>query len=222
MTRIFSSTGSFPATAVETSIIESVPTLDAIQEWSAQTVSAAARSAASALISLNAQITCVNDANTSTVNAGIARTNADKSSNNAAIISAQAAVIATQYTDTIASSLASVLAANSAGLSNTNIKDIIRLFQSKYLGAFSSVPTLDNNGDMIKQGAEYFNLTESRVFLYNGTAWVDYTGVDQVALASAASASAAASVDAISGKILTMANSLITTQTLIANYFALN
>jgi len=46
----------------------------------------------------------------------------------------------------------------------------------KYLGAFATAPTLDNQGDALQTGALYWNTTTlpfGKMFSWNGAAWVD-------------------------------------------------
>jgi hypothetical protein len=44
-------------------------------------------------------------------------------------------------------------------------------FDSRYLGAKSSDPTVDNDGDALIEGALYFNTTDSDMRVYTGSAW---------------------------------------------------
>ena len=45
-------------------------------------------------------------------------------------------------------------------------------FDDRYLGAKSSDPTLDNDGDALVAGALYFNTVDELMKLYTGSAWV--------------------------------------------------
>ena len=53
-------------------------------------------------------------------------------------------------------------------------------FDDVYLGAKSSDPTVDNDGDALTAGDLYFNTTSNVLRVYNGSAWndavVDTTG----------------------------------------------
>ena len=44
-------------------------------------------------------------------------------------------------------------------------------FDDRYLGAKSSAPTLDNDGDALVTGAIYFNSTSDSLFVWTGSAW---------------------------------------------------
>lgn len=69
-------------------------------------------------------------------------------------------------------------------------------FTDLYLGAKSSDPTLDNDGDALQDGALYFNTTDNKMRAYDlsGTAWVDYEA-DAVAAKDAAETAAQAASD---------------------------
>jgi hypothetical protein len=52
-------------------------------------------------------------------------------------------------------------------------------FDDRYLGAKSSDPSVDNDGDALLEGALYFNSTENEMRVYTGSVWVavqDLTG----------------------------------------------
>lgn len=52
------------------------------------------------------------------------------------------------------------------------------LFDDRMLGAFSTDPTLDNDGNALVAGTMYFNTTLGRMQFYSGSGWVDFnTGV---------------------------------------------
>jgi hypothetical protein len=44
-------------------------------------------------------------------------------------------------------------------------------FDDRYLGAKSSAPTLDNDGDALVTGALYFNTVSNTMFVWTGTVW---------------------------------------------------
>ena len=45
-------------------------------------------------------------------------------------------------------------------------------FDDRYLGAKSSDPTLDNDGNALLTGALYWNTTSSEMRVYSGSAWI--------------------------------------------------
>jgi hypothetical protein len=44
-------------------------------------------------------------------------------------------------------------------------------FDDRYLGAKSTAPTLDNDGDALLTGALYYNTVSTTMFVYSGTSW---------------------------------------------------
>jgi hypothetical protein len=49
--------------------------------------------------------------------------------------------------------------------------DQVAQFNTVYLGAKATAPTVDNSGDALIVGALYFNTTSDVMFVWNGTAW---------------------------------------------------
>ena len=107
----------------------------------------AAASASAAASSASAATTAETNAETAEANAETAEANAEAAQ--AAAEDAQAAAEAAQ---------ASAVAVYDA-------------FDSRYLGAKSSDPTVDNDGDALIEGALYFNTTDSDMRVYTGSAW---------------------------------------------------
>jgi hypothetical protein len=89
-------------------------------------------------------------ASTATTAAGTATTQAD-------IATTQAGIATTKASEALAS-------ANSAAASFDS-------FDDRYLGAKTSDPTLDNDGNALLVGALYFNSSVSEMRAWNGTAW---------------------------------------------------
>jgi hypothetical protein len=49
--------------------------------------------------------------------------------------------------------------------------DQVAQFNTVYLGAKATAPTVDNFGNALIVGALYFNTTSDEMFVWNGTAW---------------------------------------------------
>ena len=77
---------------------------------------------------------------------------------NAAAAAASASASATSASASAASAAAAALSYDS--------------FDDRYLGAKSSDPTLNNDGDALLTGALYFNTSANNMRVYNGSAWV--------------------------------------------------
>lgn len=70
------------------------------------------------------------------------------------------------------------LSANQASLSETNAENskvfaenYWNNFNTRYLGAYSSPPTKDNNGNDLVIGVTYWNTSVSKLYAWNGTEW---------------------------------------------------
>jgi hypothetical protein len=69
------------------------------------------------------------------------------------------------YVDTVAGS-ATAAAASAAAAATTYDN-----FDDRYLGAKSSAPTLDNDGNAIIEGALYWNSVDNAMYAWDGSAW---------------------------------------------------
>jgi hypothetical protein len=117
----------------------------------------AATSASAAASSASAAATAETNAETAEANAETAEANAEAAQ--AAAEDAQAAAEAAQ-------------AAAEAVYDD---------FDDRYLGAKSSNPTVDNDGDALATGALYFNTTDSDMRVYTGSAWTGLSASSGVA-----------------------------------------
>ena len=94
-----------------------------------------------------------------------AQTSATNAANSATASANSATASASSAT---ASASSATAAAASAAAAATSFDD----FDDKYLGAKSSAPTTDNDGDALVQGALYYDTTEGSMFVYEGSAWI--------------------------------------------------
>jgi sugar lactone lactonase YvrE len=115
-----------------------------------------AASAAAALVSQNAAST---SASTATTQAGIATTKAGES--------------ATSATASASSATAAAGSATSAASSATDAANKYDEFDDRYLGAKSSDPTVDNDGNALVTGAIYFNTSSNVMKVYSGSSWAN-------------------------------------------------
>jgi hypothetical protein len=86
---------------------------------------------------------------------------------------ASAAAAATSATQAASSASAASTSATNAANSATAAAASFDSFDDRYLGAKSSEPSVDNDGNALITGALYFNSTTGFMRVYNGTAWVD-------------------------------------------------
>ena len=121
----------------------------------------ASTSATSASGSATTATTQASNASTSASTATTQASNASTSASNASTSETNAATSATNSASSATASAASATAAAAT-------KDSIDEF---YLGAQSSNPTVDNNGDAVTAGDWYFNTTSNETRIYNGSVW---------------------------------------------------
>ena len=134
--------------------------------------------AASATTSASAAATSATAAaNSATASASSASTASTQASN----ASTSASTASTQATNSANSATASASSATSAAASFDS-------FDDRYLGAKSSAPSTDNDGDALITGALYFNTSSNQIFSWTGSAWVaikpsssEQTNIDAVA-----------------------------------------
>jgi hypothetical protein len=134
----------------------------------ASSASAASTSATNASNSASAASTSASNASSSASAAATSETNAASSasaaSTSASNASSSASAASTSATNAASSATAAQTAQAAAEAALDGFTDI-------YLGAFSSDPTLDNDGNALTAGDLYFNTVSNRVKVYSGSAW---------------------------------------------------
>ena len=115
---------------------------------------AAANSATAASTSETNAASSASAASTSATNAGTSETNA----------AASATTASTQATNAATSATAAQTAQAAAEAAADN-------FDDTYLGAKSSDPTVDNDGDALSAGDLYFNTSDNNMKVYDGSSW---------------------------------------------------
>ena len=128
---------------------------------SASSATSASSSATSATSSASTATTKASEASTS---ASTATTKASEASTSASAAATSATASATSATASASSATASAASAAAAAATKDSI-------DSFYLGAQSSNPTVDNNGDAVTAGDWYFNTGSNETRIYNGSAW---------------------------------------------------
>jgi hypothetical protein len=123
----------------------------------------AASSATAAASSATTATTKASEAATSATNAATSETNAGNS----------ATAAGTSATNAATSATAAAGSATSAATSATAAAASFDQFDDIYLGAKSSAPTVDNDGNALQAGALYFNTTSNTMFVYTGSAWTE-------------------------------------------------
>ena len=96
---------------------------------------------------------------------------ANEASNaNAAKVAAQAAQSAAETAQTAAE-----LAETNAETAQAAAELALDSFDDRYLGAKSSAPAVDNDGDALAEGAMYYDTNDDIIYVWNGTLWQTIT-----------------------------------------------
>ena len=132
----------------------------------------ASTSASNAASSASSASTSASNASTSATSASNSASTATTQATNAAS-SASAAATSASNAATSESNAAS--SASTASTAATNAAASYDAFDDRYLGAKSSAPSVDNDGNALLTGALYWNTTASQMYVWTGSAW------DQVA-----------------------------------------
>lgn len=148
----------------------------------AASASAAATSAASAAASTTAAAASAAAAATSEANAAAsataAATSATSAANSASAASTSATSAAASASAAATSASAAATSATSAASSATSATSAATQaeaawdsFDDRYLGAKTTPPTLDNDGNPLIVGALYWNSNNSEMYVWDGSAW---------------------------------------------------
>jgi hypothetical protein len=129
----------------------------------AASATAAATSATSAAASVSAVATSAASALTSQTAAATSATSAAASATAAATSASSAAT-----------------SASSAATSATNAAASYDAFDDRYLGAKSSFPTLDNDGNALAVGAIFFYTVDNNMYAWSGTTWIVFTSASAI------------------------------------------
>ena len=113
--------------------------------------------------------TITNASGVDVVAAAAASATAAAASQAAAATSATAA--AASQTAAAASQTAAASSQTAAASSATSAASTYDTFDDRFLGAKSSNPSVDNDGDALATGALYFNTTDDNMRVWNGSAW---------------------------------------------------
>jgi len=151
----------------------------------------ATNSANSATASANSATASAASAATSTTQAGIATTQATNAASSATAANTSANNAANSATSAAGSassaSTSATTATTQAGIATAQATDAATSaasaaasydsFDDRYLGAKTTDPTVDNDGNALITGAMYFNSTTSLMKVYTGISWVNTPGI---------------------------------------------
>jgi hypothetical protein len=134
----------------------------------AASASTASTQASNASTSASNASSSASAASTSASNASSSASTATTQATNAAS-SASAASTSASNASTSASNAST--SASNAATSATNAANSYDAFDDRYLGAKSSAPSVDNDGNALLTGALYWNTTGNQLYVWDGSAW---------------------------------------------------
>ena len=140
------------------------------------------------------------DAASATTSASAAATSATAAANSATAASSSASTASTQASNASTSASTASTKATEAASSATSAAASYDSFDDRYLGAKSSAPSTDNDGDALIDGALYWNSTSDQMFAWDGSAWVAIKPTSSEQTNINAVAADATDIGAVAGK----------------------
>ncbi len=138
----------------------------------AEASTSAAAAAASQTASAASETASAASQTASAASEAAAASSASSASTSAATSTTKAAEAATSASNASTAQTAAETAQTAAEAAKTAAELAADNFDDTYLGAKSSDPTVDNDGDALTAGDLYFNTTSDQLKYYTGSAWV--------------------------------------------------
>ena len=174
------STSASNASTSETNAASSATSAASSATTATSQASAASTSATNAASSATS---ATSSASTATTKASEAATSATSAASSATTATTKASEAATSATNAASSATSADTAKTAAQTAQAAAEAAADNFDDTYLGAKSSDPTVDNDGDALTAGDLYFNTTNDVLRVYTGSAWQD-AAVDTTGFAS--------------------------------------
>ena len=149
-----------------------VASADAAAAPASAAENSAVAAAASASSATSSASTATTQASSATASASTATTQATNASTSASTATTQAGIATTQATNASTSASTASSAATAAEAARDATLAAYDSFDDRYLGAKTSDPTLDNDGNALLAGSLYYNSVAAEMRLYTGSAWV--------------------------------------------------
>lgn len=202
------STASAQATLATTKATEAASSATSSAASAATAATQASNASANASAAATSASNATASANTATTQAGVATTQAGIATTAAGNASASATTATTQATNAAASAATATTQASTAttqaGIATTQATNAsssatdaaasaaaaaaaLDNFDDRYLGAKSTAPTLDNDGNALLQGALYYNngtvVSDNKgMWVYEGAQWIKASAASQAIL----------------------------------------
>ena len=133
----------------------------------------ASEASTSATNAASSATSAASSATTATTKASEASTSATNAASSATTATTQAANASTSATNAASSATAADSAKTAAQAAQAAAETAADNFDDTYLGAKTSDPSTDNDGDALNAGDLYFNSNTNVLRVYNGSAWQD-------------------------------------------------
>jgi hypothetical protein len=140
------------------------------------------------------------DAASATTSASAAASSATAAASSATAAASSATSAASSATSAASSASTATTKASEASTSATNAAASYDSFDDRYLGAKSSDPSADNDGDSLVTGALYFNTSSNTMKNYTGSAWESLKPTSSEQTNINAVAADATDIGAVAGK----------------------
>ena len=131
----------------------------------------ASEASTSATNAASSATTASGHATTATTKASEASSSASTASGHATTATTKASEAATSASTATTQASNSATSATAANTAKVAAEAALDQFTDVYLGAFSSDPTVDNDGDALTTGDQYFNTASNVLKIYNGSSW---------------------------------------------------
>ena len=133
----------------------------------------ASEASTSATNAASSATAAASSATTATTKASEAASSATSAASSATTATTKASEASTSATNAATSATAADTAKTAAQTAQAAAEAAADNFDDTYLGAKSSDPTVDNDGDALTAGDLYFNTTNNVLRVYNGSSWQD-------------------------------------------------
>ena len=134
---------------------------------------AQAAAEASATSASNSATSATSSASSASSSASAASTSASNASSSASSATFSASAASTSASNASTSATNASNSATSAATSASDAATLYDNFDDRYLGAKTSAPSVDNDGNALITGALYFNSSTSLMKVWSGSAWLD-------------------------------------------------
>ena len=131
----------------------------------------ATASASSATTATSSASSATSSASTATTKASEASASAATATTKASEASTSATTATTKASEASTSATSAATSATTASTAATNAEASYDSFDDRYLGAKSSAPSTDNDGDALLTGSLYYNSSSNQLYVWSGSGW---------------------------------------------------